>query len=123
MLELFEKEVNKETNNLYRKCFISDLLQGLVNCMIFLDYGICFYFTGLDIINNKLILGNPLNLYIETTVNNIKNIALMKESIKELMQLLETKSQINPFENRNDLVKLDKNNFEGKIEFKNVFFS
>ena len=132
MFELFEKEVNKETNNLYRKCFISGLLQGLVNCMIFLDYGICFYFTGLDVINNKLTLGNFLKCYasvmtatsyIETTVNSIKNIALMKESIKELMQLLETKSQINPFENRNDLVKLNKNNFEGKIEFKNVFFS
>ena len=128
---MFENELIKETNNLYKKCFISGFLQGLVNCIIFLDYGICFYFTGLDVVDDKLSLENFLKcyasimtatFYIGTTVNSIKNIALMKQSIKELIDLLETKSKINPFDN-NNLEEIDKKLFKGKIEFKNVSFS
>ena len=132
MKKMFQKEIDKETNNIYIKCFVSGFLQGLVNSIIFLDYGICFYYTGLDVVKNKLSLENFLKcyasimtatFYIGTTVNSIKNIALMKQSIFELIDLLETKSEINPFDNNNNLVKIDKKLFRGKIEFKNVFFS
>ena len=61
--------------------------------------------------------------YIGNTVKSIKNISLMKQSIKELIKLLDTKSKINPFDERNDLAKIDNNKFEGKIEFRNVYFS
>ena len=61
--------------------------------------------------------------YIGNTVNSIKNISLMRQSIKELIKLLNTKSKINPFNERNDLVKIENNKFEGKIEFRNVYFS
>ena len=132
ILNLFENEINKEINNLYQKSFFSGFLQGLVECIIFLDYGICFYATGLDVVNNTLSLENFLQcyasimtatFYIGTTVNSIKNISLMKQSIQELINLLETKSKINPFENNNNLVKIGKEKFQGKIEFKNVNFS
>ena len=132
MLKNFEKEINKETHNLYIKCFVSGFLQGLVNCVIFLDYGVCFYFTGLDVVKNKLSLENFLQcyasimtatFYIGTTAINIKNISSMKQSIKELIELLETKSKINPFEKNNKLIKISKISFKGKIEFKNVVFS
>jgi len=61
-------------------------------------------------------------LYIGIIVNSIKNIALMKKSIQELINLLETKSKINPFDDRKNLIKIGKELFKGKIEFKNVFF-
>ena len=60
--------------------------------------------------------------YMGTTVNSIKNIAIMKQSIQELINLLETKSKINPFENDNILVKIDKDLFKGKIDLKMFFF-
>ena len=132
MMNLFENEVNKDLNNLYMKCFISGILQGLVNCVIFLDYGVCFYFTGLDVINNELTLENFLEcyasimtatFYIGTTVNSVKNLSLMKQSIKEIINLLETKSEINPFETNSNLIHIDRKKFQGKIEFKNVLFS
>ena len=132
MINIYEKEVNKELNNLYKKCFISGLLKGLVDCLIYLDYGFCFYFVGKDVLNNLLTLENFLvcyasimtaTFYIGNTVNSIKNLSLMRQSIKELIKLLETKSKINPFDERSDLVKIDNNKFRGKIEFKNVFFS
>ena len=132
MMNLFENEVNKDLNNLYMKSFISGILQGLVNCVIFLDYGVCFYFTGLDVINNELTLENFLEcyasimtatFYIGTTVNSVKNLSLMKQSIKEIINLLETKSEINPFEANSNLIHIDRKKFQGKIEFKNVLFS
>ena len=132
MLNLFENEINKETNNLYQKYILSGFLQGLVESIIFLDYGICFYVTGLDVVNNELSLENFLQcyaaimtatFYIGTTVNSIKNIALMKQSIQEIINLLETKSEINPFENNHNLITIKKDLFQGKIEFKNVVFS
>ena len=131
ILNLFEKEISKETDNLYIKSFVSGFLQGLVNCIIFLDYGFCFYYAGLDVVENKLSLENFLKcyasimtatFYIGTTVTSIKNISLMKQSIKEIIELLDTKSKINPFENPNKLI-INKNTFKGKIEFKNVVFS
>ena len=132
MMNLFENEVNKDLNNLYMKCFISGILQGLVNCVIFLDYGICFYFTGLDVINNQLTFENFLEcyasimtatFYIGTTVNSVKNLSLMKQSIQEIINILETKSEINPFEINSNLINIDRKKFQGKIEFKNVLFS
>ena len=132
MMNLFENEVNKDLNNLYMKCFISGILQGLVECIIFIDYGTCFYFTGLDVINNQLTLENFLEcyasimtatFYIGTTVNSVKNLSLMRQSIKEIINLLETKSEINPFETKNNLINIDRKKLQGKIEFKNVVFS
>ena len=131
MMNLFENEVNKDLNNLYMKCFISGILQGLVECIIFIDYGTCFYFTGLDVINNQLTLENFLEcyasimtatFYIGTTVNSVKNLSLMRQSIKEIINLLETKSEINPFETKNNLINIDRKKLQGKIEFKNVKF-
>jgi ABC-type multidrug transport system fused ATPase/permease subunit len=132
MMNLFENEINKDLNNLYMKCFISGILQGLVNCVIFLDYGICFYFTGIDVINNQLTLENFLEcyasimtatFYIGTTVNSVKNLSLMRQSIKEIINLLETKSEINPFETKSNLINIDREKLQGKIEFKDVVFS
>ena len=60
MIKKFQNEIDKETKNIYKKCFISGFLQGLVNCIIFLDYGVCFYYTGLDVIKNELSLENFL---------------------------------------------------------------
>ena len=132
MKNLYNNEINKELNNLYIKCFVSGILRGLVNCIIFIDYGICFYFTGLDVIKNELTLENFLEcyasimtatFYIGTTVDSIKNLTLMKQSIKELLSLLETKSEINPLEYKSDLITINKKTFKGKIEFKDVIFS
>ena len=47
----------------------------------------------------------------------------MKKAINELIEQTEIKSEINPFNNSNDLISKSEDDYKGKIEFKNVTFS
>ena len=127
-----EKEVYKGSENYFKFATLNGLFFGLTMFIAFIVYCVIYYSSAEFIIKGSSSFSKVIKCYgiistgtffIGICVKNLKNISLMKKAINELIEQTEIKSEINPFNNSNDLISKLEDDYKGKIEFKNVTFS
>ena len=128
----FKKEVYKGSEKYFKFASLSGFFFGLTMFIAFLVYCAIYYSSVEFIIKGSSSFSKVIKCYgilstgtffIGICVKNLKNISLMKKAINELIKQTEIESEINPFDNSNNLISKSENDYKGKIEFKNVTFS
>ena len=127
-----KNEVYKGSENYFKFSSLSGLFYGLTLLIAYLDYTAIYYSSGKFLLNKSTTISKIIKCYgiissatffIGMCVKNLKNISLMKKAISELIVRTQIKSEIDPFDESNELISKNENEFRGKIEFKNVNFS
>ncbi|MCR4660494.1 MAG: ABC transporter ATP-binding protein/permease [Clostridia bacterium] len=121
--EEFKKQNEKIGNTRYKIFLGFTLYRPLINLIYYITiaavfyFGIKFNFTGGEIVAFYLYLGRFFEP-IENIADQIKVIQDAFSSIHKLFAIMDTKIEIR---DKEDAIEIDK--VEGKIEFKNVYFS
>ena len=129
--EIYSNILSSETNHYLKSSIFQGFWMGFGLCCYFISYALAFKF-GIIFIKNKTstfenlskVISNIVNSYdgLSDILRNIGDTKKAKLSFASVFNTLDTKSKISPFESENiDKKNIDKLN--GKIEFKNVYFS
>ena len=107
------------------------LFYGFNLLVISAGLGTVLYSAGYFYVDDTLLIGDFLKtfltimfgqFFIGLALKYITDINVMKQAIKDLFEQIEIKSQIDPEKIDYNQIIIDKENFNPKIEFKNVSF-
>ena len=129
--EIYSNILNSETKKYLKACILQGFWIGFGLGCYSLAYAIAFKFA-IIFIKNKTLTFENLSCVISNIANscdglsdilrNIGDTKKAKLSFASVFKTLDTESEISPFE-LNNLGKKSACNLNGKIEFKNVYFS
>ena len=129
-VKLYMEVLNSETKTFVRDSILLGILMGFGIFCSFANHSALFYFSKKFFLNQTLdyktmnITIQILNLMTSGISNGIRgifDIKIAKSSFISIFSLLNTKNEINHTPNGNK-DKINPDNIQGKIEFKNVYF-